>query len=133
MLQARALANAFSYVKQQRAACLAAEATREEVGCPFREAMKRLHTDHRITDAVLRAAEEWDPQVHHERDEELGFMGIDTLRAKYLLRSNAGALLETPQYMFMRVSIAKHPGDREKAMRSYDYMSRGYFLSLIHI
>jgi ribonucleoside-diphosphate reductase alpha chain len=127
MLKARVQAKVFSYAAQQRAAELAAMATLEEVGCDFAEAMAQLAADNRVTEEVALAAREWEYEIHHSRDAELGFMGIDTLRSKYLLRSNAGALLETPQYLFMRVSMAKHPEDRARALRSYELMSKGYF------
>ena len=128
-LKARALAKVFSFDSQRLAAELEAINLKNEVGVTFSEAMRRLCADDRVLPRIAECAIEWalDDEIVSARDVELGYMGIDTLRSKYLLRSNEGDLLETPQYLFMRVSVAKHPTSKSDALKSYDYMSRGLF------
>ena len=129
MEDARRLAGVFSLESQEAAAELAARVTREEVCGSFEEAMSRLCGDGRVLPELAERAVEWglDADIHSERDAELGFMGIDTLRAKYLLRLNDGTLMETPQYLFMRVSLAKHLDSRALTLESYRRMSRREF------
>jgi ribonucleoside-diphosphate reductase alpha subunit len=62
-----------------------------------------------------------------ERDNDFGFFGLKTLEKAYLTRVN-GIIKETPQYMYMRVALGIHGSDVEKAIETYDHMSRGLFV-----
>lgn len=47
----------------------------------------------------------WDTIVIPERDFNLDFFGFKTLEKTYLLRNSDNIILETPQYMWMRVAL----------------------------
>lgn len=61
--------------------------------------------------------------INHDRDFEYGYFGLKTLEKSYLTKN-----IETPQYLFMRVSVGIHMGSIEKILETYDYMSQGYFI-----
>ena len=60
-------------------------------------------------------------------DNDLGFFGLKTLEKSYLQRVD-GNIVETPQYMFMRVASCIHCGDVIKTVETYKFMSKGYFI-----
>ena len=65
-------------------------------------------------------------KIIHDRDYLIDFFGFKTLEKAYLLKSN-NKIIERPQYMWMRVSIAMHRNDLENAFKTYDYMSQKFF------
>jgi len=62
-----------------------------------------------------------DSWIVPERDYLFGYFGIKTLQKGYLNTN------ETPQYLFMRVSIGIHGTDYTRARETYDLMSQKYF------
>ena len=62
-----------------------------------------------------------DSWIVPERDYLFGYFGIKTLQKGYLNTN------ETPQYLFMRVSIGIHGTDYTRARKTYDLMSQKYF------
>ena len=60
-----------------------------------------------------------------ERDFEFDFFGMRTLQRGYLLRNGDGAVMERPQYMYMRVAIAIHSksGTIDDVIEAYNDMS----------
>ncbi len=64
--------------------------------------------------------------IQAERDQDLTFFGIKTLIKSYLL-SVDGVLLETPQFMWLRVACAVHYPNMEDVQKAYEYMSKGYY------
>lgn len=83
-------------------------------------------------------------QNHHDflnnlivpsRDNDLTYFGMRTLQKSYLLKSN-DVILETPQYMFMRVAIGIHALAHTESIenvlvqiaRTYNLMSQKYFI-----
>ena len=68
-----------------------------------------------------------DDVIVPDRDFEYGYFGLKTLEKSYLQRVN-GVIVETPQYMFMRVSLGIHGDDRERVIETYEHMSKGYFI-----
>jgi ribonucleoside-diphosphate reductase alpha chain len=67
----------------------------------------------------IEAAMRW------ERDELFDFFGFKTLEKQYLLKNAEGRVLERPQHLWMRVSLALWVGTDglEKAFQTYDMMS----------
>ena len=55
------------------------------------------------------------------------YHGFKTLERTYLIRKN-NKIIETPQYMFLRISIGIHGADIESAIETYKYMSNKYFI-----
>lgn len=79
---------------------------------------------------VADHADELDAMVVYDRDCTHSYFALRTMERSYLMR--VGDLcIESPQDMWMRVSVAIHMGDDEDAMarirETYDLMSRGLF------
>jgi len=97
--------------------------------CPnnFHLAMRKLHKAGIITDEVVEVAQKVKESIKTDRDFEFGYFGLKTLEKSYLQRVE-GKLVETPQYMFMRVSIGIHGKDIPAVLETYDKMSQGFFI-----
>ena len=97
--------------------------------CPnnFHLAMRKLHKAGIITDEVVEVAQKVKESIKTDRDFEFGYFGLKTLEKSYLQRVD-GKLVETPQYMFMRVSIGIHGKDIPAVLETYDKMSQGFFI-----
>tara|TARA_R110002072_G_scaffold13429_1_gene56423 strand:+ start:4401 stop:6647 length:2247 start_codon:yes stop_codon:yes gene_type:complete len=91
----------------------------------FSESMK-LEVDAEILDCRLNY-HNLDDKIVPDRDFEYGYFGLKTLEKSYLQNVD-GVIVETPQYMFMRVSLGIHGDDRERVLETYEYMSKGYFI-----
>ena len=97
--------------------------------CPnnFHLAMKKLARVGIVTEEVARVAGIVRNDIVPKRDFEFGYFGLKTLEKSYLQRLD-GILMETPQYMFMRVSIGIHGDDIPSVLDTYDKMSQGLFI-----
>ena len=97
--------------------------------CPnnFHLAMRKLQKSGIITDEVVEVAKQVKEHIKSDRDFDFGYFGLKTLEKSYLQRVN-GKLIETPQYMFMRVAIGIHGKDIPSVLETYDKMSQGYFI-----
>ena len=97
--------------------------------CPnnFHLAMKKLQKAGVVTDEVVEVAQQVKDDIKSDRDFDFGYFGIKTLEKGYLQRAE-GKLIETPQYLFMRVSIGIHGKDIPSVLDTYDKMSRGLFI-----
>merc|ERR1719311_689548 len=70
-----------------------------------------------------------DAAVKSERDMNFDFLGFKTLEKSYLLRDPVDKTpVETPQYLFMRVSIGMHGEDVDSALETYELMSTKHFI-----
>ena len=97
--------------------------------CPnnFHLAMRKLHKAGVVTDQIVEVAQQVKSAIDTDRDFEFGYFGLKTLEKSYLQRVD-GKLVETPQYMFMRVAIGIHGNDINSVIETYDMMSRGLFI-----
>jgi ribonucleoside-diphosphate reductase alpha subunit len=97
--------------------------------CPnnFHIAMKKLAKAGIVTEEVARIAGRVRDDIDTKRDYDFGYFGLKTLEKSYLQRLD-GILMETPQYMFMRVSIGIHGEDIPAVLETYDKMSKGMFI-----
>ena len=93
----------------------------------FHIAMKKLYKAGVVTEEVAEIALQVKDNIIHERDFEFGYFGLKTLEKSYLQKLE-GKLMETPQYMFMRVSIGIHGSDIPSVLETYDNMSKGNFI-----
>jgi len=64
--------------------------------------------------------------IDYNRDYLIDYFGFKTLERAYLTRLD-GNIKERPQHMWMRVAIGIHYNDIEKAIETYNYMSRLVF------
>ncbi|KAG7360250.1 ribonucleoside-diphosphate reductase [Nitzschia inconspicua] len=101
------------------------------------------YIDPDLVDLVERRGAEINAQIRRERDYEMTYFGFKTLERSYLLRTDDGTILETPQYLMMRVALGIHctSGARkdtsmllqtederlQAAFETYHLMSQGYF------
>jgi len=102
----------------------------------FSECVEKMHkvTDKRGQNAALVSdelyeitmanAEKLNKAVVPLRDWDFDFFGFKTLEKSYLLKDPITKLpLETPQYLFMRVSLGIHAEDVDGAIETYNLMS----------
>lgn len=67
-----------------------------------------------------------DEAIKNDRDFLIDFFGMKTLMKSYLVKVN-DKILETAQYMWMRVSLGIHGNDIFRAIDTYNLMSLKYF------
>ena len=75
---------------------------------------------------IMENAEVLNNHIDYNRDYNYDYFGFKTLERSYLLKLN-GEVAERPQHMLMRVSVGIHHGNIEKALKTYDLMSQGFF------
>lgn len=99
----------------------------------FSGAMDVLFRDGIITQqyyqAVCGIRDKLDRIIDQSRDSALKFFGLRTLCSSYLLQDVSHALVERPQYLFMRVAVHIHGGEDLAAIKAtYDLMSQGRYI-----
>jgi ribonucleoside-diphosphate reductase alpha chain len=77
---------------------------------------------------VLEQEYDYEKFIDYSRDFMFDYFGFKTLEKGYLLRNKEGRILERPQHMWMRVAIQLHGKDMESVRKTYDSLSRGYFI-----
>ena len=85
-----------------------------------------------VSDELLTIVDKWgaiiDARIDYERDFLLDYFGFKTMEKSYLLKNSKGIVLERPQHLWMRVSLALWAGaDMERAFETYDMMSTKRF------
>lgn len=94
----------------------------------FSEAMKILYENGIVTETIYKNAPYFDEHIATDRDFDLSFFGLKTLEKSYIQRVG-NKIIETPQFMFMRVSMGIHGTDNNDAViKTYNLMSQGYFI-----
>lgn len=86
--------------------------------------------------AVVAAfGEQIDAKIDHSKDYLFDYFGFKTLeKQKYLMRTVTGRVVERPQHLWMRVSLALWgaealaTGKLDKAFETYDLLSQKYFI-----
>ena len=86
---------------------------------------KALIADY-MHDLVEENKERIDSAIDYNLDYDFDFFGFKTLEKSYLYRIN-GKIVERPQDMLMRVSLAIHRDNIDEALLNYDLMSKHYF------
>ncbi len=56
-----------------------------------------------------------------ERDDLLRYLGVETLHDRYFIRDNQKQVLETPQYMWMRVAMGLALNEADKETRAFEF------------
>jgi len=75
---------------------------------------------------IIKNTEEIQSWFDYSRDYLFDYFGYKTLEKSYLLKVN-NEIVERPQHLWMRVSLAIHLNDLEKAKETYYYLSNKYF------
>jgi ribonucleoside-diphosphate reductase alpha subunit len=99
----------------------------KRVPSTFSEAMTKLHEANIVTDEVKKVSSKMEEHIKKERDYDFGYFGLKTLEKGYLQKID-GEIMETPQYMYARVAIGIHGENIERAVETYDAMSKGLFI-----
>lgn len=68
-----------------------------------------------------------DSAIQPKRDFQFTFFGLKTLQKSYLLKLD-NSVVETPQFLFMRVSLGIHENDIDSVIETYNLMSERYFI-----
>ena len=99
----------------------------KRVPSTFSEAMQKLYDAGIVTEEVAKVSSQIDSYIDPERDYQFGYFGLKTLERGYLQKIN-DEIVETPQYLYARVSIGIHGDDIERVVETYDAMSKGLFI-----
>ena len=116
---------------EKLAARLTASNIQKRAAPCFTDAMKVLYKAKVLSKSV------WDSMKSYERDDinsiikknrdnDINCFGLKTLERGYLTKVN-GNVVETPQYMFLRVAWGIHE-NIDDARETYNMMSQGYFI-----
>jgi ribonucleoside-diphosphate reductase alpha subunit len=113
------------------AARVVASSIRKQIPMTFSDAMWKLKEAEIISEDLWNSIEAIgrstvNEAIVHARDMQINFFGLKTLEKSYLQRLG-GKLTESPQYLWMRVSLGIHGDDWERAKETYELMSQGYF------
>jgi len=93
----------------------------------FEEAMQKLYEQNIVTEEVYEVSKKVSGNIIPPRDTEFGYFGLKTLEKSYLTKIKDN-VIETPQYLYMRVSIGIHRDDIPAVLETYDMMSSGKFI-----
>jgi len=78
--------------------------------------------------AVIKAhGTEIDARIEYDRDYLFDYFGFKTLERSYLLKDTAMKIMERPQHLWMRVSLALWSSDLQRAFETYDLLSTKAF------
>ena len=96
----------------------------------FSAAMASLDTlSSAVSDFIQANATVLDAMIRPENDFLLDYFGFKTLERAYLMRNSKKQIVETPQYMWLRVSVGIHAasGSLAEIKETYDLMSAKAF------
>ena len=79
-----------------------------------------------VYEIIMANADRLNSHIDYSRDHNYDYFGFKTIERSYLLKLD-GQVVERPQHMLLRVAVGIHYGDIDKALRTYDLMSQGYF------
>ncbi len=65
--------------------------------------------------------------IDYQRDYDFDYFGFKTLERAYLLKDTSLVIRERPQHLWMRVALALWSDDLEKAIKTYDMLSKKKF------
>lgn len=75
-------------------------------------------------DIVIKHRDLLDNSIDHSLDFTYEIFGFETLKRSYLQKTNKGQIIETPQYMHMRVAIGVHGDDINSIINMYELLSK---------
>jgi ribonucleoside-diphosphate reductase alpha subunit len=97
---------------------------------PFSVAAKILFDNNLISDEIYDIIKKNHKRINSmvvsDRDYNLDYFGYKTLERSYLLKVD-GKIIETPQYMYMRVALGIWHDDLDNVQKTYDMLSKGLF------
>ena len=93
--------------------------------CPITNNARPLVSEE-LYDNVTELGDELNNMIDYSRDYLIDYFGFKTLERAYLMHINK-VIVERPQHMWMRVSVAMHGKNINKIKETYDLMSQKYF------
>ena len=90
----------------------------------FSKAVRVLYDAGIVTEELSNMSQKVDEFIKPEQDFMFGYFGIKTLEKGYLQKVD-NVVVETPQYMYMRVALGIHGEDIDSAVETYQAMSNG--------
>lgn len=72
-------------------------------------------------------ADKLNSAIIYDRDFNYSYTTYKMLETNHLLKLN-GKVVERPQHMLMRVAVAIHGDDVDKAIETYNFLSKQYFI-----
>lgn len=72
-------------------------------------------------------ADKLNSAIIYDRDFNYNYTAYKMLETNHLLKLN-GKVVERPQHMLMRVAVAIHDDDVDKAIETYNFLSEQYFI-----
>jgi ribonucleoside-diphosphate reductase alpha chain len=79
-----------------------------------------------LLNVVKSNAKKIESMIIHDRDLDFEYFGFKTLERSYLLKIN-GMVVETPQHMYMRVSLGIWGDNLKEVQKTYELLSTGQF------
>jgi ribonucleoside-diphosphate reductase subunit M1 len=79
-----------------------------------------------LYDITMKYRDQIEDAIDYQRDYDYDFFGIKTLEKNYLYKID-NKIVERPQDMLMRVSLAIYRDDIDRALTNYDMMSKHLF------
>jgi len=76
---------------------------------------------------IQNNADKLNSAIIYDRDFNYSYATFKMLESNHLLKLN-GKVVERPQHMLMRVAVAIHEEDIDKAIETYNFMSKQYFI-----
>jgi len=102
----------------------------KQIAKPFSSAAKILfdsgHLCEEVYEIVRKNSKKINSMIVSDRDYNLDYFGFKTIERSYLLKVD-GRIIETPQYMYMRVALGIWRDDLENVQMTYDLLSQGLF------
>lgn len=102
----------------------------KQIAKPFSSAAKILfdsgHLCEEVYEIVRKNSKKINSMIVSDRDYNLDYFGFKTIERSYLLKVD-GRIIETPQYMYMRVALGIWRDDLENVQKTYDMLSQGLF------
>jgi len=102
----------------------------KQIAKPFSSAAKILfdsgHLCEEVYEIVRKNSKKINSMIVSDRDYNLDYFGFKTIERSYLLKVD-GRIIETPQYMYMRVALGFWRDDLENVQKTYDMLSQGLF------
>ena len=116
---------------EKLAAKLTASNIQKKVPPTFMDAMKAMHKAGILDPKVWSSMKSYEKDdinsiIKKNRDNDINYFGLKTLERGYLTKID-GKIVETPQYMFLRVAWGIH-GSMNETKETYNMMSQGYFI-----
>jgi ribonucleoside-diphosphate reductase alpha chain len=97
----------------------------------FSQTVEKLYSESLVSEIfyknVQKNKKELDAIIVYDRDFNFDYFGYRTLEKSYLLKDRSGRIIERPQHLYMRVAVGIWGDNLEEILKSYEYMSQGYF------